>query len=340
VILLISAARGPGHGAERILACLLEAWPDAAATFALLAPPDASLFQVARRLGIAATPLQVRGSVAGNVAAVHDALAALPRCRVVHGWAALSFELAAAVAARRNIPYTLTLHDHPRAGYLSVGRQGLLQLMAAGARAVVCVSEAVRTACRRSRYQGRLVVIRNGLPDTGVPGPRPWQGQIGFLGMEHAHKGFAIVREWSARLPPYVTFQIYGRTSVHAPSADSGPWRYRGHLPPERIFAELDLVVHPSLIFDSLPTVLLEAARAGVPAVASDLGGAGEIVEQGVTGWLFPPDVPAQGLAQLSALIADEAGRLAMGAAARQRYLRAFTIERMIEDYRALWWEP
>jgi len=254
VILLISAARRPGHGAERILACLLEAWPDAAATFALLAPPDASLFQVARRLGIAATPLEVRGSVAGNVAAVYDALGALPRCRLVHGWAALSFELAAAVAARRSIPYTLTLHDHPRAGYLSVGRQALLQLTAAGARALVCVSEAVRAACQRSRYRGRLVVIRNGLPDTAVSGLRRWQGRIGFLGMEHAHKGFAIVRDWAARLPPPATFQVYGRTRARAESTDASSLHYRGHLPPDQIFAELDVVVHPSLIFDSLPT--------------------------------------------------------------------------------------
>jgi len=98
--------------------------------------------------------------------------------------------------------------------------------------------------------------------------------------------------------------------------------------------------VHPSLIFDSLPTVLLEAARAGLPVVASDLGGAREIVEQGVTGWLFEPGGPEQGFAHLQALLADEGARQGMGAAARQRFLRAFTIERMIDDYRALWSGP
>jgi len=343
VILLISAARGRGHGAERILACLLEAWPDAAATFAVLAPPDASLFHVARRLGIAVTPLDVRGSVAGNVAAVHDVLSSLPRCRLVHGWTAITFELAAAVASRRGIPYTLTLHDHPRAGYFSPARQVLLPLVAAGARALVCVSEAVRTACRRAGFTGTLALIRNGLPDvpasTCPPGPRARQSRGGVLGMEHAHKGFAIVREWAARLPPPAAFHVYGRVRPGA-WPDPAGLRYRGHLPPERIFAELDAVVHPSLIFDSLPTVLLEAARAGVPAVASALGGAAEIVDDGVTGWLFEPDAPDQGLARLQAVLDDEAARLAMGAAARQRFLRAFTIERMIEDYRALWSRP
>lgn len=341
MILLISAARGRGHGAERILACLLEAWPDAAATFAVLAPPDADVFRVARRLGIATAPLDVRGTVAGNVAAVHQVLPALPRCRMVHGWTAITFELAAAVALRRGIPYTATLHDHPQAGYFSGARQLLLRWLALRARAVVCVSQAVKTACQRSGYAGPLVVIRNGLPAIPVQGPRAWQGRIGFLGMEHAHKGFAIVQDWAAQLARATSFHVYGRVARGgATAAAGGGLRYRGHLPPERIFGEIDAVAHPSLIFDSLPTVLLEAARAGLPVVASDLGGASEIVEHGVTGFLFRPDAPAQGLAQLQAIIGDQAARVAMGAAARQRFLRAFTIERMIEDYRALWSAP
>ena len=337
MILLISAARGRGHGAERVLACLLEAWPDAAATFAILAPPDAHLWRVARRLGIAATPLQVRGSVPGNLAAVHDVMKVLPPVRAVHGWTAITCELAAAVALRRGIPYTVTLHDHPRSGYFSWGRQALLRMIAGGARTLVCVSEAVRTACEEAGYRGAMEVIRNGLPDTPALPARPGSGRIGFLGLEHAHKGFAVVKGWAARLTPPASIHVYGRLAPGTPAADGAGLRYRGHLPPEQIFAELDAVVHPSLIFDSLPTVLLEAARAGLPVVASDLGGAREIVEQGVTGWLFEPGGPERGFAHLQALLADEGARQGMGAAARQRFLRAFTIERMIDDYRALW---
>lgn len=337
MILLISAAAGRGHGAERMLASLLEEWPDAASTFALLAPPGAPLFRVARALGIPATPLDVRGSVPGNLAAVHDVLDSLPRCRAVHGWTALTFELAAAVAWRRGIPYSLTLHDHPQAGYFSRARQVLLRLLAADARTLVCVSEAVRAACQGSGYTGRLEVIRNGLPDAPLPGPRQGPIRIGFLGMEHAHKGFAMVRDWAARLAPPASFHVYGRVAPETRATATGGVNYRGHLPPVHIFAELDAVVHPSLIFDSLPTVLLEAARAGVPAVASDLGGASEIIEHGVTGWLFDPDAPERGFAHLRALVGDETARLAMGAAARQRFLRAFTIDKMIENYRGLW---
>lgn len=337
MILLISAARGRGHGAERILTCLLEAWPDAAATFAVLAPSDAHVSGVARRLGIATVPLDVRGSVAGNIAAVYQALPALPRCRVVHGWTAITFELAAAVALRQRLPYTLTLHDHPQAAYFSPARQTLLRLTAAGAGALICVSQAVRDACLRAGFTGNLAVIRNGLPAAPAHVPRDGRGRIGFLGLEHAHKGFAIVKDWAARLSPPATFHVYGRAAPGARIAEESGLRYRGHLPPQRIFGEIDAVVHPSLIFDSLPTVLLEAARAGLPAVATAIGGASEIVEHGVTGLLFPAGAPEQGFAQLQALMGDAAARLAMGQAARRRFSSAFTIERMIEDYRALW---
>ena len=342
MILLISAARGRGHGAERMLAGLLEGWPDAASTFALLAPRDAEVFGVAQRLGVSVTALDVRGTVAGNLAAVRDVLPRLPACRVVHGWTAITFELAAAVAAARGIPFTATLHDHPQAGYFSLGRRWLMRMIVTHARAIVCVSGAVHRACQRAGYSGPLVVIRNGLRVLPVPAPSGWRGRIGFLGMQHAHKGFSIVSDWARRLTGPVSFQVYGRrnmTSLAGGAEVSGGGRihHRGPMAPEKIFEEIDAVVHPSLIFDSFPTVLLEAARAGVPAIASDVGGAGEIIEHGTTGLLFKADAPEQGFSQLQRLLADEAAGRAMGAAARQRFLREFTLERMIADYRALW---
>jgi glycosyltransferase involved in cell wall biosynthesis len=346
VILLISATRGRGHGAERMLVSLLEAWPNAARTFVLMAPRDAQVFQVARRLGIATTPLDVPGSVLGNLARLVRALRDAPPCQVVHGWTAITFELAAEVARRRRVACTVTLHDHPQASYFSVPRHWLLRLASSRAQGIVCVSEAVADACRRFGYTAPLRVIHNGLADPSpAPAPRSSSSsalRVGFLGMEHEHKGFALVRDWAARLPPGVSFHLYGRVSPEARDAvealgASGRAVYRGERAPETIFGELDLVVHPSLAFDSFPTVLLETARAGLPAVASNVGGAREIVEDGVTGWLFEPDVPAQGLARLQQLVADRVARQAMGAAARGRFLRELTIGRMIDDYRALW---
>lgn len=48
-------------------------------------------------------------------------------------------------------------------------------------------------------------------------------------------------------------------------------------------------VVSPDGDREGTPTILLEAAAAGLPILASDIGGCSDIVEHGKTGWLLPP---------------------------------------------------
>jgi phosphatidylinositol alpha-1,6-mannosyltransferase len=66
--------------------------------------------------------------------------------------------------------------------------------------------------------------------------------------------------------------------------------------------------------------VFLEAAAAGVPAVAGESGGAAEAVANGETGWVVDPStsVPAT-VAALARLLDDDDRRRTMGAAARRR---------------------
>ena len=71
--------------------------------------------------------------------------------------------------------------------------------------------------------------------------------------------------------------------------------------------------------------VFLEAAAAGVPQVAGASGGAGEAVEDGVTGAVVGrPDDPAAVAGALAGLLADPDRRAAMGAAARARAEASF----------------
>ena len=51
--------------------------------------------------------------------------------------------------------------------------------------------------------------------------------------------------------------------------------------------AQCDLVCLPSLWFENLPLVVLEARAAGVPLLVSDLGGLAEAVPDGSLGWRF-----------------------------------------------------
>jgi glycosyltransferase involved in cell wall biosynthesis len=82
---------------------------------------------------------------------------------------------------------------------------------------------------------------------------------------------------------------------------------------------------------EAFPRSILEAMRAGLPVVASDVGGVCEAVSDGVTGFLVPPGDPEAFAAALKKLIADSAERKRMGAGAHQIYQERFRFERMLE---------
>ena len=87
--------------------------------------------------------------------------------------------------------------------------------------------------------------------------------------------------------------------------------------------------------------VAIEAMRAGLPVVATRVGGLPEIVEDGVSGRLVEADNPEQ-LARVLASL-DSTTLREMGARARLRYLRDFQIQRVIREldgiYRSLAWK-
>lgn len=84
--------------------------------------------------------------------------------------------------------------------------------------------------------------------------------------------------------------------------------------------------------FEAFPYAVLEAMRAGLPVVASCVGGIPEAVEDGVTGLLTPVE-NAEALRDcLARLIADPVRRAQYGAAGRERFLDRFTLDRMIGD--------
>lgn len=55
------------------------------------------------------------------------------------------------------------------------------------------------------------------------------------------------------------------------------------------IYKNSDCLILPTLTYENLPTVVLEAFSFGVPVIASKIGGILELVEENKTGWLFEP---------------------------------------------------
>jgi glycosyltransferase involved in cell wall biosynthesis len=79
--------------------------------------------------------------------------------------------------------------------------------------------------------------------------------------------------------------------------------------------------------FEGLPISVIEAMRAGLPIVASDVGGMRELVQPGINGSLFPPGDAACLARALERLLGDPRLRREWGRAARATYSSGFRLE-------------
>jgi sugar transferase (PEP-CTERM/EpsH1 system associated) len=92
-------------------------------------------------------------------------------------------------------------------------------------------------------------------------------------------------------------------------------------------------------VSEGMSNTTMEAMASGVPVVATRVGGADEIVVDGVTGRLVPASNPRALVDALEALLNDERLRTAYGLAARDRMEREFSLTRMIANYEAFYRE-
>ena len=109
--------------------------------------------------------------------------------------------------------------------------------------------------------------------------------------------------------------------------------RFLGHRDDARdLLAGCDVYANSS-ISEGISLTILEAMAAGLPVVATRVGGTPEIVDTSC-GRLVPSRDPASLAATLSELAADASLRCALGRAARARVEQRFTLDRMIAEYR------
>ena len=96
-----------------------------------------------------------------------------------------------------------------------------------------------------------------------------------------------------------------------------------------------DIMLHPS-IEEPFGIALLEGMRAGLPIVASRVGGIPEVVEEGITALLVEPRQPDALASAAISLLGDHARLTAFGQAARERQQHEFSYDVMldrVEDY-------
>ncbi|MCZ2127896.1 MAG: glycosyltransferase [Anaerolineales bacterium] len=163
---------------------------------------------------------------------------------------------------------------------------------------------------------------------------------VGRLVYEKGHEFFIAAMEQIAKADSRVVAGICGagplretlQAQVENLSLQSrvkllGQWDFISEL-----LAAADVFVLPSR-WEGLPLALLEAMSAELPVVATAVEGVSEVVQSGAQGILVAPqraDELARAILQLAQSPAD---RRRMGAAARQRVLESYTIDRMCEQY-------
>ncbi len=124
--------------------------------------------------------------------------------------------------------------------------------------------------------------------------------RIGFIGTLYEHKGAHVLLRAMGRLPAYlpVEVRVYGKIDafpaygrfLRSLAGKDRRLRFCGTFPGEKtgeVLDGLDLLVVPSLWYENAPLVILEARRAGVPVVATGLGGMSELIREGEDGVLF-----------------------------------------------------
>ena len=142
-------------------------------------------------------------------------------------------------------------------------------------------------------------------------------------------KRLDLFLEVAALLPEYAFVWVGNRYPVekeHTPNVF-----FMGNVPNAGAYnAYADLFMLPSN-YEGLPIVIIEALACGKPVVASAVGGISELLD-GTNGFAVAND--AQVMAdKIAYILSDNALYRRMAEAARQTYLRSFTVDKMVDGY-------
>ena len=101
--------------------------------------------------------------------------------------------------------------------------------------------------------------------------------------------------------------------------------------------AACDLLVSSSRDNEGCSNSILEAMALNVPVIATDIGGNGELVQDGKTGYLIPAGSDVALAAAIQRVFNDPARTGRLAATARQMTATRFSLDRMVTDYESLY---
>jgi glycosyltransferase involved in cell wall biosynthesis len=207
-------------------------------------------------------------------------------------------------------------------------RQRLATELAGYADRILSPSRFLIGAFHHNRFlEGRVRLSRHGF-DYGLLSTDRMQPQprdlitIGYIGTVQYHKGVHVLVDAFRKVPaPHLRLEIWGGcfhetdylARVKQLADGDARIRFRGaydYGDLETVLAGVDLVVVPSIWYENAPLTVTSSHAAGIPVIASDIGGMAEMVIDGVNGLTFPIG-DADALAERLRRVADDPGLLA-----------------------------
>jgi len=195
----------------------------------------------------------------------------------------------------------------------------------------------------------KIHVIYNGIDSAPYDNASPagvglFAGElaVGFIGTFEARKGLReLCNAWHqvSRSVPRAHLVLVGKGSMEPQmrailgDAHRVHWLgYRTDIP--SILKSLDVLVLPSYV-EGAPNVVLEAMCAGTAIVATAVSGTPELVRDGIEARLVPAKDTNALARALIEVLSDSSLRQRLTAAARERVVEKFGLNRMIDEYEA-----
>ena len=284
--------------------------------------------------------------------------------RVLYANSQKAFIVAALAGRRGGLPVVWHLRDLLGAPHFSALNTKAAVMMANwGAARVIANSQATADAFVAAGGMRRLVrVVHNGVdaaafdaaPEEAVRALRAHLAPgvayvLAIFGRLHAWKGQQVALDALAQLPADCHLWIVGAPlfgeQVFEASLRTQAERlgiaprvrflgFRDDIAP--LMRAADVIVHASTFPEPFGRVVVEGMLARRPVVATAAGGVVEIITDGVTGVLVPPGDAAALAQAVTALRADAARAAAIAEAGSARARRAFGVETMVRDVRAV----
>ncbi|MEI6446568.1 MAG: glycosyltransferase family 4 protein [Actinomycetes bacterium] len=354
-ILFLCSQLGVG-GVERLWASLLPSLEDEGATVTLVAlNKTGATYDLLQQHGIATHFIDAPdGPLALSQVPKILRLVRAQRPTVIMTFGPSTFAIGAIVGRLTRVPSVINWHQGVGLRLRPTSRLATKLAARLGSR-VIAVSDANRPDLMKLGFMsGKIVVIPNGVVDPPVrkaradrPSVRPTQGKgtlvlaVARLSPEKRLERFIEALAIASDRDPSVRGEIVGSgpleselrtliTMTKAPVALIG-----FHPEPTELMIKADIVCLTS-DYETAPLALMEAAACGIPTVSTNVGGVSEIVEHGTTG-LLAKELTSEAVANaIVELASDPDSRREMGAAARDRWSRLFSLERTRDAY--LYW--